>query len=102
MGSGKTEQTIDYLKANPSLSILVITLIAALSNGVYTRIKDACIPIEHYDINHRRLNNKNMSTKQYYCSFHKLFYTQIFYNWYCHNIDKQNFRGAGCRSTKLI
>ena len=48
-------KTIDYLKANPSLDILVITPTTALSSGVYTRIKDDGIPIEHYDIKSQKI-----------------------------------------------
>ena len=41
MGSCTTDQTIDFVKANPSLNKLVITLITALSSGVFIRNKDA-------------------------------------------------------------
>ena len=50
MDSGTTEQTIYYLKGKPISNILVLTLITALSSGVYTRIKSDDLQIEHYDI----------------------------------------------------
>ena len=60
-GKNRSDKLIIWA-ANQSLNTFVITLITALSSGVYTRIKDTGIPLEHYNINcqtRQTVNNKS-------------------------------------------
>ena len=73
MGSGKTDQTIHYLKANPYRKIVVISLITALLViSFYPSIKDVGIPIEHYDIYFKTRQTVNKTSKHQMKSVYNL------------------------------
>jgi hypothetical protein len=71
MGSGKTTQTISFVKRelmiNPQLKFLFITPNITLGRSLYRRLKDEEIPIEHYDIDYKAKQTKNVKHKSSMC-----------------------------------
>jgi len=68
MGSGKTAQTIDYLKNNKDKKFLFISPNQALSFSVYDRMLKDGLKVEHYNIDYA---NKQTKTKKHKTEMNK-------------------------------
>ena len=64
MGNGKTEQMLMYLKTQPTKKFLFIIPNVSLGVGVYKRIKEYGIQIEHYDEDYRAKSKTHKSKYQ--------------------------------------